>query len=75
MQKKLYFLDEQEKNRILNLHESRTKKHYLINETESKTQAEIDAKSNPALKKTLDSKKAKQTHETKLYTNRLFCLC
>ena len=43
MQKKLYYLDEQEKNRILNLHESRTKKHYLINETESKTQAEIEA--------------------------------
>ena len=32
MKKKLYFLDEEEKNRILNLHESRTKKQYLINE-------------------------------------------
>jgi hypothetical protein len=32
MQKKLYFLNEEEKNRILNLHESRTKKQYLINE-------------------------------------------
>jgi hypothetical protein len=30
--KKLYFLDEEEKNRILNLHESRTKKQYLIKE-------------------------------------------
>jgi hypothetical protein len=30
--KKLYFLNEEEKNRILNLHESRTKKQYLINE-------------------------------------------
>ena len=28
MQKKLYFLDEQEKNRILNLHESRTNQQY-----------------------------------------------
>ena len=32
MQKKLYFLNEEEKNRILNLHESRTKRQYLINE-------------------------------------------
>ena len=32
MKKKLYFLDEDENNRILNLHESRTKKQYLINE-------------------------------------------
>lgn len=32
MQKKLYFLDEQEKNRILNLHESRTHGQYLLNE-------------------------------------------
>ena len=32
MQKKLYFLNEEEKNRILNLHESRTKNQYLINE-------------------------------------------
>jgi hypothetical protein len=34
MQKKLYFLNEEEKNRILNLHESRTKKQYLVNEQE-----------------------------------------
>jgi len=27
--KKLYFLDEEEKNRILNIHESATKRHYL----------------------------------------------
>jgi hypothetical protein len=32
MQKKLYFLNEEEKNRILNLHESRTKNQYLLNE-------------------------------------------
>ena len=32
MNKKLYFLDEDEKNRILNLHESRTKKQYLLSE-------------------------------------------
>lgn len=32
MQKKLYFLDEQEKNRILYLHESRTQGQYLLNE-------------------------------------------
>ena len=30
--KKLYFLDEVEKNRILNLHESAKKNQYLINE-------------------------------------------
>ena len=30
MNKKLYFLNEEEKNRILNLHEERTKKQYLI---------------------------------------------
>lgn len=34
MQKKLYFLDEQEKNRILYLHESRTKGQYLLNEAD-----------------------------------------
>jgi hypothetical protein len=32
MQKKLYFLNEEEKNRILSLHESRTKNQYLLNE-------------------------------------------
>jgi hypothetical protein len=32
MQKKLYFLNEEEKNRILNLHESATKKQYLLGE-------------------------------------------
>lgn len=32
MQKKLYFLDEQEKNRILNLHENRTQNQYLLTE-------------------------------------------
>jgi hypothetical protein len=31
--KKLYFLDDEEKNRILNLHESATKKQYLSEET------------------------------------------
>jgi hypothetical protein len=30
MDKKLYFLNEEEKNRILNLHEERTKKQYLL---------------------------------------------
>jgi hypothetical protein len=35
MQKKLYFLNEEEKKRILNLHESRTKKQYLIIEQAS----------------------------------------
>lgn len=34
--RKLYFLDEQEKNRILNLHESRTKQQYLIEKNEIK---------------------------------------
>jgi hypothetical protein len=32
MQKKLYFLNEEEKNRILSLHESRTKSQYLLSE-------------------------------------------
>jgi hypothetical protein len=32
MQKKLYFLNEEEKNRILNLHQSRTKSQYLLSE-------------------------------------------
>jgi len=36
MQKKLYFLDQEEKNRILNLHESRTRKQYLVNEVYGK---------------------------------------
>lgn len=35
MQKKLYFLDDQEKNRILNLHENRTQSQYLVNEQET----------------------------------------
>ena len=34
MQKKLYFLNEEEKNRILGLHESRTKKQYLMEQSE-----------------------------------------
>ena len=37
MQKKLYFLNEEEKNRILNLHESRTRKQYLTSEQLYKT--------------------------------------
>lgn len=37
MQKKLYFLDEQEKNRILYLHESRTKGQYLLTEAINRT--------------------------------------
>ena len=39
--KQLYFLDEEEKNRILNLHESATKRHYLGEQTKP-TQAELD---------------------------------
>jgi len=39
--KKLYFLDEEEKNRILNLHESATKRQYLSEQTKP-TQAELD---------------------------------
>jgi hypothetical protein len=33
--KQLYFLDEEEKNRILNLHESATKRHYLSEQAAS----------------------------------------
>ena len=33
--KKLYFLDEEEKNRILNLHESATKRQYLSEQAAS----------------------------------------
>lgn len=36
MQKKLYFLDEQEKNRIIELHESKTQKQYLLNEASTR---------------------------------------
>ena len=44
MQKKLYFLNEEEKNRILNLHESRTKKQYLNEQTYGGvSQAAVDA--------------------------------
>jgi hypothetical protein len=39
--KKLYFLNEEESKRILNLHKEATKKHYL-KETNSQTQAEIE---------------------------------
>ena len=39
--KKLYFLNEEEKNRILNLHENATKRHYLGEQTKP-TQAELD---------------------------------
>jgi hypothetical protein len=40
--KKLYFLDEEEKNRILNLHESATKKQYLSEATEKGGAAYVD---------------------------------
>jgi hypothetical protein len=61
MQKKLYFLNEEEKNRILNLHESRTKKQYLVNEG---SLGAGDYNSNPqATKKTNDI-------ETKLWNDR-----
>ena len=39
--KKLYFLDEEEKNRILNLHEGATKRHYL-NEQEGGQPAKVN---------------------------------
>ncbi len=39
--KKLYFLNEEEKNRILNLHENATKRQYL-SEQQKPTQAELD---------------------------------
>ena len=35
--KQLYFLDEEEKNRILNLHESATKRHYLGEQATNQT--------------------------------------
>jgi hypothetical protein len=40
--KKLYFLDEEEKNRVLNLHESATKKQYLSEATEKGGAAYVD---------------------------------
>jgi hypothetical protein len=40
--KKLYFLDDEEKNRILNLHESATKKQYLSEATEKGGAAYVD---------------------------------
>lgn len=39
--KKLYFLNEEEKQRILNIHESATKRHYL-SEQQKPSQAELD---------------------------------
>jgi len=39
--KKLYFLDEEEKQRILNIHESATKRQYL-SEQQKPSQAELD---------------------------------
>ena len=39
--KKLYFLDDEEKQRILNIHESATKRQYL-SEQQKPTQAELD---------------------------------
>ena len=80
MQKKLYFLDEDEKNRILNLHESRTKKQYLVNEQrfeysqEKITKPQTTKTSTPAQKnfydkenrvKTLDSKCTSSTPNDK----------
>jgi len=40
--KKLYFLDEEEKNRVLSLHESATKKQYLSEATEKGGAAYVD---------------------------------
>jgi hypothetical protein len=40
--KKLYFLDEEEKNRILNLHESATKRHYLNEQEEGGQPAKVN---------------------------------
>ena len=40
--KKLYFLDEEEKNRILNLHEGATKRHYLNEQQEGGQPAKVN---------------------------------
>jgi len=39
--KKLYFLDEEEKNRILNIHEDATKRQYLNEDTLSDFEAKL----------------------------------
>jgi hypothetical protein len=52
MQKKLYFLDQDEKNRILNLHESRTKKQYLLNELSPSLSSNRPARSKSRDEKT-----------------------
>jgi len=41
MQNKLYFLDENERSRILNLHENRTNKKYLVNDVISEIESFI----------------------------------
>ena len=41
MQNKLYFLDESERSRILNLHENRTNKKYLVNDVISEIESFI----------------------------------
>jgi hypothetical protein len=42
--RQLYFLDEEEKNRILNLHETATKKHYLLEQKLELDQPQIGPK-------------------------------
>jgi len=60
MQKKLYFLNEEEKNRILNLHESRTKKQYLISE---------QLYQKPEWMKNISTKGTLNTEELKTFKN------
>jgi hypothetical protein len=71
MNKKLYFLDENEKDRILNLHESRTKKQYLLSEQkfdfapEKTTKTTTSKSSTPAQKKFYDRKERVKTLDSK----------
>lgn len=41
--KKLYFLDEEERKRILNIHESATKRHYLKEQEDNQTRKDANA--------------------------------
>jgi hypothetical protein len=64
--KKLYFLNEEESNRILNLHKDATKRQYL-KEEEDKDKAEWDKypciRDNPeAVKETLDDNTTRYTN-------------
>jgi hypothetical protein len=75
MQKKLYFLNEEEKNRILNLHKSRTKNQYIINKGVLNTekiveQSVVGAPNQGVIKNSPSEKSSQQVLEKKFFDNR-----